>query len=70
MRSERTRCLGMFREKLLGWNVRQMKLYQENWKERLNALDQDTPLTFQSWDDWDEDGRARPVCTQAAFQPA
>ncbi len=24
----------------------------------------------QSWDDWDEDGRARPVCTQAAIQPA
>ena len=51
-------------------STRQMKLYQENWRERLNALDQDTPLTFESWDDWDEDGRARPVCTQAAIQPA
>ena len=40
-------------------NNRQMSLYQENWKERLNTLDQSTPLTFQSWDDWDEDGRAK-----------
>ena len=38
---------------------RLLSLYQENWKERLNTLDQATPLTFQGWDDWDEDGRAR-----------
>ena len=38
---------------------RLLSLYQENWKERLNTLDQGTPITFQGWDDWDEDGRAK-----------
>ena len=38
---------------------RQLSLYQEKWKERLETLDQATPLAFQSWNDWDEDGRAR-----------
>ena len=51
-------------------NYRQMKLHQEKWKERLNALDRDTPLAFQSWDDWDDDGRAKSACKQATRQPA
>ena len=40
-------------------NSRLLSLYREKWKERLNTLDQCTPLAFQSWDDWDEDGRAK-----------
>ena len=40
-------------------NGRLLGLYREKWKERLNTLDQCTPLAFQSWDDWDEDGRAK-----------
>ena len=42
-------------------NRRRLSLCQENWKERLNLLDRGTPLRFQCWDDWDEDGRARSV---------
>ena len=42
-------------------NVRQLRSYQERWKERLTGLDRGPPLAFQSWDDWDEDGRARSV---------
>ena len=34
---------------------------REAWKERLRQLDRDTPLVFQGWDDWDEDGRAKVV---------
>ena len=48
---------------------RRMRSYQEEWKGRLRTLSQDTPLAFQSWDDWDEDGGAKPVCDQAAVQP-
>ena len=40
-------------------NRRQMSLYRENWEKRLNTLDQCTPLAFQGWHDWDEDGRAK-----------
>ena len=40
-------------------NRRQLSSYEENWKERLNTLARDTPLTFQGWDDWDEEGRAK-----------
>ena len=32
---------------------------REEWKERLNSLDLDTPLRFQGWNDWDADGRIR-----------
>ena len=42
-------------------NCRQLSLYQENWKERLIALDQGTALAFHIWDDWDEDGRGKSV---------
>ena len=38
---------------------RQLSLYLENWKERLNTLDRGMPLAFQGWDNWDEHGRAR-----------
>ncbi len=44
-------------------NNRQLKLYQEKWKEQLNSLDQVRPLRFQSWDDWDECGLAKPIRT-------
>ena len=40
-------------------NGRLLDLYREKWKERLNTLEPSTPLAFQSWDDWDEDGRAK-----------
>ena len=40
---------------------RQLSLYQEEWKERLNNLDQGTPLRFPCWEDWDENGCARPI---------
>ena len=38
---------------------RLLSRYRESWQERLNNLDQDTPLRLQGWDDWDEDGRAK-----------
>ena len=40
-------------------DVRQLGLHRENWIKRLEALDQGTPLAFRSWDDWDDDGRAK-----------
>ena len=40
-------------------NNAQLRLYRENWKERLISLDREVPLTFQNWDDWDDSGRAR-----------
>ena len=39
-------------------NSRRLRLYRENWKQRLNTLDRDTPIAFPGWDDWGEDGRA------------
>ena len=48
---------------------RRTRLYREQWRERLNTLDRGTPLAFQSWDDWDEHGRARSARAQAAIEP-
>ena len=45
---------------------RQLSVYRESWKERLNSLDRDTPLPFPCWDDWDEDGCASSVRTRTA----
>ena len=42
-------------------NSRRLSLYREHWKRRLMTLGRDTPLKFPGWDDWDEDGRARPA---------
>ncbi len=44
-------------------NNRRLIRYRETWMERLKGLDRNTPLTFPVWDDWDEDGRAKPVST-------
>ena len=44
-------------------NNRRLIRYLEMWKERLKNLYRDTPLGFQGWDDWDEDGRAKAVRT-------
>ena len=44
-------------------NNRRLTLYRETWKERLKSLDRDTPLAFQGWDDWDQEGRAKAVRT-------
>ena len=45
-------------------NNRRLTLRRETWKERLKILDRDTPLGFQGWDDWDEEGRAKAVRTE------
>ena len=42
-------------------NSRQLSFYREKWRGRLSTLDRDMPLTFQCWEDWDEDGRAKAV---------
>ncbi len=39
-------------------NDRRLSLYLATWNERLKALDQDSPLKFQGWSDWDEHGRS------------
>lgn len=44
-------------------NNRRLLRYREKWKDRLRSLKRDTPLQFQVWDDWDEDGRAKVVGT-------
>ena len=44
-------------------NDRRLIQYRKTWKVRLKSLDRDKPLTFQGWDDWDEDGRAKAVRT-------
>ena len=41
-------------------NHKRLSSYQEKWKEQLNSLDQVTSLRFQSWNDWDECGCAKP----------
>jgi len=39
---------------------RQLEGYQNNWGRRLEHLDQDPPIRFPGWDDWDAEGRALP----------
>lgn len=41
-------------------NQGRLSLYQEKWKKQLNSLDEVEPLRFQSWNDWDESGCAKP----------
>jgi NAD(P)H dehydrogenase (quinone) len=36
----------------------ELERLKQDWSRRLEALDQDRPLAFPGWDDWDADGRA------------
>jgi len=38
---------------------RRLAQYQADWATRLEHLDQDTPIAFPGWDDWDEHGRRK-----------
>jgi len=40
-------------------NRRRLDSYRESWKERLAGLDQDSPIGFPGWEDWDEMGRTK-----------
>ncbi|MFC4352584.1 NAD(P)H-dependent oxidoreductase [Fodinicurvata halophila] len=37
-----------------------LQFLQAAWSERLRHLDEDRPLRFADWEDWDESGRLKP----------
>lgn len=36
-----------------------LERYKREWERRVSRLNQELPIEFPGWDDWDEDGRAR-----------
>jgi len=39
---------------------RRLEQYKRDWAGRLERLDEDVPIAFPGWDDWDDQGRALP----------
>lgn len=48
--------------------VARLNQYQAEYRRRLITIDQDQPMGFNGWEDWDESGRLRPgVKTYSQF---